>query len=224
MPPRLFCSRIRGVTFPTTAILLLLGQPSLYGQQPASVNYQVDTGSSRVYARVDAASRLGHTHGVEGRLASGTITLSGGGELVFDMTTFQADTAQARQYVGLDAAVPSDAHKVTSNMLGMDVLSVSRYPRAVYSMTSMRPLDGQAAGQPGRYQLDGRFTLHGVSQPVQFVATIEPADKSGGLRMRGTFTIRQTTFGIQPYSALAGLARVADPLPIWGDLVLYPGR
>ncbi len=173
---------------------------------------------------LNAASRLGHTHGVEGRLASGTVALSGGGEVVFDMTTFQADTAQARQYVGLDAAVPSDAHKVTSNMLGLDVLAVSRYPRAVYSITSIRPLDGQAAGQPGRYQVDGRFTLHGVNQPVQLVATIELADKSGGLRMRGTFTIRQTAFGIQPYSALAGLARVADPLPIWGDLVLYPVR
>ena len=72
MLPRLSCSLIRRVAFATTAILLLLGQPSLYGQQPAGVNYQVDTGSSRVYARVDAASRLGHTHGVEGRLACRT--------------------------------------------------------------------------------------------------------------------------------------------------------
>ena len=35
--------------------------------------YQVDTGTSRVYARVDAASRLGQTHGIEGRLASGAV-------------------------------------------------------------------------------------------------------------------------------------------------------
>jgi len=208
----------------TAATVLLLAQLVAYAQPLASTHYQVDISNSRVYARVDAASRLGHTHGVEGRLASGTITPSGVGELVFDLTTFQADTAQARQYVGLDATVPSDARKVTSNMLGADVLAVSRYPRAVYSVTSMRPLDGQAAGQSGRYQVDGRFTLHGVSQPVQIMATIESADQSGALRMRGTFTIRQTAFGIQPYSALAGLARVADSLPIWGDLILYPAR
>jgi polyisoprenoid-binding protein YceI len=221
---RCFRSGLRTGAFLTAAAFALCGQPHAPGQQPAAVTYQVDTNVSRVYARVDAASRLGHTHGVEGRLVSGTLFLSGAGELVFDLTTFQADTAQARQYVGLDAKVPSDAHKVTANMLGLDVLDVGHYPRAVYTITSVRPLDGQALGQPGRYQLDGRFTLHGNSQPLQVAAVVEPADKAGGLRMRGTFTIRQTAFGIQPYSALAGLARVADPLPIWGDLVLYPAR
>jgi polyisoprenoid-binding protein YceI len=221
---RCFRSRVRTVAFFTAAAFALCGHDHTQGQQPAAVSYQVDTNVSRVYARVDAASRLGHTHGVEGRLASGTFSLSGVGELVFDLTTFQADTAQARQYVGLDATVPSDARKVTANMLGLDVLDVGHYPRAVYSITSVRPLDGQAAGQPGRYQLDGRFTLHGNNQPLQFAVVVEPADKAGALRMRGTFTIRQTAFGIQPYSALAGLARVADPLPIWGDLVLYSAR
>ena len=206
------------------AILLLLGQPSLYGQQPAGVNYQVDIGTSRVYARVDAASRLGHTHGVEGRLASGAVTLSGGGELVFDH-----DHVSGRHCPGAPVRGPgcggafgrAQGHVkyVGHGCVGRLALSASRLQYHIDA-----PLDGQAAGQPGRYQLDGRFTLHGVNQPVQFVATIEPADKSGGLRMRGTFTIRQTAFGIQPYSALAGLARVADPLPIWGDLVLYPAR
>ena len=178
MPSHISCSRILRVAFPLTAVLLLSGQPPSQGQQSVGVNCQVDASSSRVYARVDAASRLGHVHGVEGRLASGTISLTAGGELVFDMTSFQADTAQARQYVGLDAKVPSEAHKVTSNMLGADVLDVSRYPRAVYSITSIRPVDGQAAGQPGRYQFEvWALDAEGHEQPMP-----DPNELSGSAR------------------------------------------
>jgi polyisoprenoid-binding protein YceI len=108
--------------------------------------------------------------------------------------TFQVDTARARQYVGLDFKVPSDARKVTCNMLGSDILDVARYPRAVYSITSVQPVDSQPAGQPGRYQIEGQFTLHGTTQPVQFVAVVESTDRPGALRMRGMFSILQTAY------------------------------
>jgi polyisoprenoid-binding protein YceI len=195
------------------------------GQKPAAqpTTYQVETGSSRVYIKVDAATRLGHVHGVQGNLASGTVTLGGTGDLVFDMTSFQADTPQARQYVGLDPRFSqSDAQKVTANMLSADVLDVSQFPRAVYAISSITPTGGQAAGEPGQYLVDGRFTLHGTAQLVRFPATLSRTDRPGVLRLTGAFSVLQTSYGIRPYSALGGLARVADQLQIWGDLVLIP--
>jgi polyisoprenoid-binding protein YceI len=178
-------------------------------------SYQVDVNASRVYVKVGSATALGHVHGVQGNLSSGKVTLGGAGEVVFDMTSFTADTAQARQYVGLPAQFSqSDAQKVTANMRGGDVLDVARFPTATFSITSAAPADGQKAGDPGRYQLDGRFTLHGVTQPLRFLATVEATGKPGTLHARGSFSILQTSYGIQPYSALAGLVRVADQLDI----------
>ncbi len=192
--------------------------PAVRAQGP---QYQVDTKQSRVYVRVDSATRLGHPHGVEGKLAGSTVALGGKGEFVFDMTTFVADTAEARQAVGLEGTF-SDAQKVTANMRSESVLDVARHPKAVCAITGVTPLDGQAAGQPGRYRVSGQFTLRGMTQPVAFLAQVDQTDRPGVLRLRGQFAILQTQYGIQPYSALGGLVKVADQLKIWGDLVLTP--
>ena len=87
-------------------------------------------------------------------------------------------------------------------------------------VTDVRPKDGQDAGTPGHYQLDGVFQLHGVSRAVQITVRIDPEKTAGSLRMRGQFFVLQTDYGIKPYSALLGAVSVADRLEIWGDLVL----
>jgi polyisoprenoid-binding protein YceI len=192
------------------------------GAQQAAA-YTVDPARSAVFAKVSSATRIGHPHGVQGMLKSGTIGMTGTGDLVIDMTTFQADTAAARRYVGLPEQA-SDADKVTANMRGPDVLDVNKYPTATFTLTALKPTDGQAVGQPGQYRIDGKFTLHGMTRPVAINANLMPAEKPGEVRMVGAFTILQSGFGIKPYSALGGLARVADPLLVYGDLRLVPAR
>jgi polyisoprenoid-binding protein YceI len=189
-----------------------------------AATYEVDAGASRVYVKVGTATRLGHEHGVQGKLKSGKLALGGGGELVFDMASFTADTADARKRVGLEKKKVSanEAKKVTDAMRGTDVLDVAKYPTATYRIDSITPLDKQAAGEPGAYQVVGRFTLHGTEKKLPFKAKVERGDKEGRLRMSGTFTIKQTDYGIKPYSAAGGLAKVADELEISGDLVLKP--
>ncbi len=187
--------------------------------------FQVDTTSSRVYIKVDPATALGHAHGVQGNLSSGKVTVGGGGELVFDMNSFVADTPQARQYVGLPAKFGgADAQKVTANMKGGDVLDVARFPTATFGIASVKPLDGAQPGGPGRYQLDGQFTLHGVTRPLSLTVAADAGPQPGTLRARGNFAVLQTSYGIQPFSALGGLVKVADQLTVWGDLVLVPSK
>ena len=190
----------------------------------AAASYEVDTDASRIFVKVGTATRLGHEHGVQGNLKSGQVTLGGEGELVFDMASFTADTADARKRVGLEKKKVSEneAKKVTAAMRSAEVLDVAQYPTATYPVTSITPLDKQAAGEPGMYQLEGRFTLHGSEKKLQFKARVERAEKEGQLKMTGTFTIKQTDHGIKPYSALGGLAKVADELEISGDIILKP--
>jgi len=194
-------------------------------EKAASATYQVDTEASRIYVKVGLATRLGHEHGVQGNLKSGKLALGGDGELVFDMASFTADTPEARKRVGLESKPVSEneAQKVTDTMRGAQVLNVAEYPTATYRISSITPVDKQAAGEPGAYQLEGRFTLHGTEQKVQFKAKVERADK-GGLKMTGSFTIKGTDYGIKPVSAAGGLAKSADELEISGDLVLRPAK
>lgn len=197
--------------------------PQARAQQPPA--YKIDTASSRAYIKVGSATRIGHEHGVEGTLASGTLSLGGTGKLVFDMRNFTADTDRARQYVGLERhRSDSDAAKVTANMRGPDVLDVAHFPTATLAVQSMTPDDGQAAGQPGAYQMVGQFTLHGVTQGVRIHARLDRTARAGVLHLVGALSIRQTKYGIQPFSALGGLAKVADGLMIWGDLILTPAE
>jgi polyisoprenoid-binding protein YceI len=212
------------------AILLCAGAPSSLAQAeksrqsaPGSANsLRVDLNASRVYVKVGSAGPLGHEHGIEGRLVQGRIDPGKTGELVIDMRSFDADTLEARRHVGLAGMVsPSEQKKITANMMGDRVLSVTRFPRAIYKITSITPLDFEAAAPQERYQLDGTLTLHGVTTQVPLIAHLEHTKESGTLRLHVMFNILQSTYGITPFSALGGLARVADRLEIWGDLVLH---
>lgn len=186
-------------------------------------SFDTDLAASRVYCKVGSAGRLGHEHGVIGRLSAGTISLrnNGLGELTFDMTTFVVDAPEARRYVGLSGTVSSsDQQKTNANMKGPHILDVARFPTATFAYNAAAALDGQAPGEVGRYRLEGQFTLHGVTRPLVLEAIVERTGTPGSLRMRCRFPILQSQFGITPYSALGGLVSVADRLEIWGDLVI----
>src|SRR5262249_55395160 len=188
--------------------------------------YQVDTDSSRVYAKVGSATRIGHPHGVEGKLKSGNISPGAGGELVFDLSAFKADTQEARQKVGLEGkkVTENEAKKVNEAMRSAEVLDVEKFPTATYTIIAIKPAEKQEAGAPGMYQANGRFALHGAEQPLQFKAKLERTDKEGRLKLSGSFAIKQTVYGVTPYSAAGGLAKVADELEIVGELLLGPAK
>jgi polyisoprenoid-binding protein YceI len=188
--------------------------------------YEVDTTASRVYVRVSSATSLGHPHGVEGKLKSGKITPGAGGELVFDMNSFKADTQQACKKVRLEGKHVSEneAQKVNQTMLSADVLDVEKYPTATCKIIIMKPADRQEGGDPGTYLVKGRLTLHGAEQPLHVKARLERAGKQAALKLSGVFAIKQTAFGMTPYSAAGGLARVADELKILAELLLGPEK
>ena len=188
-------------------------------QVAATGGSQIDLQVSRVYIRVGKTG-LGHEHGVEGRLASGSIHLGAtrdAGELVFDMATFAADTPAARTRVGLSGETdPSTQKKVNANMRGPDVLAVAKFPTAVFRIHSAMLRDSSKPGAAPVYDLDGQFLLRGVTRPLRLTAVVTSAEGRTGLQ--GRFAISQTDYGITPYSTALGAIGVADKLDIWGDL------
>ncbi|MFM7057101.1 MAG: YceI family protein [Planctomycetota bacterium] len=181
----------------------------------------VNLTASRVYIYVGKTG-LGHNHGVEGRLKSGSLQLEGadaGGELVFDMTSFDADTDAARRYVGLAGSTDaSTKQQVNANMKGAAVLDVQRYPTAKFVVDSVKRTEKKSREGHPVYELGGKFTLHGQTRPLKLEAGVE--ERAEGLRLRGNFRILQTQYGIRPYSKAFGAVGVADQLTIYGDIQL----
>ena len=216
------------VCFGTIALLFWHGSQPAQGQsrptqkqtqkKPLAVD-DVDTESSRVYIHVGKTG-FGHEHAVAGRIKAGEIHLGASknaGTIVFDMTSFVAGTAVARRYIGLKGtASASTARKVTANMLGKDILNVRQFPTATFTVSSALPMKKKSSVGHLQYLLDGKFTLHGVTQPLKL--TVEANEKNGKVHLRGGFAIFQSSFGITPYSTAFGTIGVADRLTIYGEI------
>jgi polyisoprenoid-binding protein YceI len=190
--------------------------------EPSVKPGQVELKSSRVYVFVGKTG-LGHEHAVVGALKSGELHLGqekDAGKLEFDMRSFVADTPEARRYIGLKGETDrATQQKVNANMLGPQVLNVASFPTARFdnlSIKKQRDLKDGAA----EYLMEGDFTLHGVARRIRFTALDEP--KNGWHHLRGRFAIRQTDFGITPFTTALGAIGVADELTIFGDLWVRP--
>lgn len=230
---KLLCSQLvrYQLAFVCSWILVIAGvspaqQPRLVGDlslpragHPATGN--VDLANSRVFIFVGKTG-LGHDHGVEGRLAAGTINLGvdqQAGAILFDMTSFDADTVAARKYVGLAGTTNASTRKqVNTNMKGPAVLDVKKFPTARFDIQSARLLQQKSSRDNPVYQLSGEFTLHGKKQPLRLNA--EAVQEHGVTCLRGMFAIRQSEFGIKPFSKAFGAVGVADELRIYGDIVM----
>lgn len=187
--------------------------------KPGEVNLEF----SRVYIFVDKTTNLGHTHGVEGKIKDGFVLedREGDGTLVFDMRSFVADTKNARKVFNIDAEIDSATiKKVNQNMLGTEILDVQKHPEASLTKATLKKTGKTSNRGTPEYSLDGEFTLHGVTKKVSIPCDGE--SKDGWLHVRGRFTIRQTDFGIKPYSKMFGAVGIKDELIIQGDLWLVP--
>lgn len=190
---------------------------------PADTSGPVDTVQSRVYIKVGKVG-FGHEHAIEGRVASGLIRLgadAAAGQLVFDLQSFQADTDAAREFVGLKGSVDEDTRKsVAKNMLSAEVLAAAKFPKATFVIQSASRQAGDNDEAP-QYVLDGAFTLHGVTRPLQIVAVATQVGDR--VNLSGKFDVLQTDYGIRPYSRALGAVKVANRLEIFGEVVLQTG-
>lgn len=200
-----------------TAVATAIMTPVLSLSQ-ASAAGDVDLTASRVYVLVGKTG-LGHDHAVSGSLAAGSIRLGAresAGRLVFDLRSFRADGDEARQLLGLEGRTDPDTRRqVDENMLGAAVLDVEKHPTATFDVNAAVPAGRSANGKP-LYDLTGTFTLHGVGRPINVRAEAEVVGNV--TRLWGGFSIKQTDFGMKPFSKFGGVVGVADELRIYGDI------
>lgn len=211
-----------------------LGVQVSWGQSPLSATSNRTTvyepgdvflPGSRVYVSVGKTG-FGHEHAIIGQLKSGRLRLDltqQSGQLVFDLQSFTADNDIARKYIGLKGTTDSQTQRdVTANMQGSAVLDVARYPTATFQVLSIAPLSQSSARGLPQVQLTGDFTLHGTTQRIAIAADTEEAN--GWIHLRGGFTMRQTQYGITPFTKAFGAVGVSDQITVWGDVWLSKSR
>ncbi|MCC9602116.1 YceI family protein [Stieleria sp. JC731] len=199
---------------------------SKHSEDASEASYQpgdVQTQVSRVYVFVDKTG-LGHQHGVEAKLKSSTLVLGAteqAGKLVFDMKSFDADTPAARKFVGLTGTTDAGTRSaVNENMKGADILNVERYPTATFELSAATATGKNSKKGLPIYRLEGKFTLHGTTRPLTILAEAEQT--RGWLHVQGSFKIKQTDYGITPFSKAFGAIGVANELRIYGNLFVAP--
>lgn len=194
--------------FSSIAVTNSLAQnPEPSGVQPQKIwkAGEIHTGNTRIYAHVFKSTTLGHEHAVAGMVKEGELHLGAthnAGRVVADLSSFIADPNYARSLLGLPEENDDETKKkVTANMLGKEVLDILQFPTATANIESARLLPERSKNGLPQYSLEGELTLHGVSKKVNVVAEAMEVS-SGWVRLRGQVAIKQSDFGMTPYTAM----------------------
>jgi polyisoprenoid-binding protein YceI len=92
------------------------------------------------------------------------------------------------------------------------VLSTDRFPQVVFTATAFQPVPDTTDGSSvtdASGTVGGTLELAGRSAPVEL--RVQP---EGSGRYKATTTIRQTDFGIKPYTGFLGALKVRDTVDI----------
>ena len=167
--------------------------------------YAVDPAASLVAVTVRRAgpmARLGHDHVVASRSLSGHVAPGAGrADLAFRLDQMSVDEPQLLRDAGIARQPPAQAVEGTrTNMLG-PVLEAQRYPSVTL----------RAERQAGD-QLRVAVTLHGATRWLVLPATVRV--DAAQVSASGTARLKQTDFGITPFSVGGGLLSVQDELEV----------
>jgi polyisoprenoid-binding protein YceI len=156
-------------------------------------------------------ARFGHDHVIASRTLSGQVDLArASADFQFRLDQMTVDEPELRRVAGLDTQPAADAIAGTRHNMLVKVLDAEHYP--LVQIHAERP----TAGQP----LQAAITLHGVTRPQPLMATLSAAD--GELTVDGRLTLRQTDFGLVPYSIMGGALAVQDQMELRFTIVARP--
>lgn len=122
----------------------------------------------------------------------------------------EADSLEVREGTGgIKPLTGSDRADIERAIRGK-ILHTARHPAITFRSTGV-------AGPPDSLTVDGDLTIMDRTRPVTVRGTL---DEDG--RVRATATVRQTRWGIKPYSAFFGALKLADEVAVEVDGLLSP--
>ncbi len=187
--------------------------------------YAVDAAASkvRIYVfRAGAAARLGHNHVLTVSRFEGYVAVPSDQaadarfELRVPLSELVVDDSSARRETGGSFSGERSADDIAGtrkNMLGERGLQADQFP--VMRLRSVA-IEGDWPVLVAQVEL----TLHGVTRTHAVMLHVER--DAARLKVDGAFTLRQSDFGVTPFSALGGLMKVQDAVAISFSLIAAP--
>ncbi|WP_188750731.1 YceI family protein [Marinobacterium zhoushanense] len=179
--------------------------------------YRLDASRSIAVIRVYRGGRmakLGHDHVVASHQVQGLILWQSDwrarrADLFVPLAALTVDEAELRRQYSLTTQ-PSerDIEGTRNNMLNK-TLRVNDNP---FVTLQLQPLSGALP----QMSVQVEISLNGVTRRKQVEVKVE--ELQGALGFSGAFKLKQTEFGLEPYSLLGGLLRVEDEVDIDFDL------
>lgn len=93
---------------------------------------------------------------------------------------------------------------------GPHFFDVARFPTATFASKRVTPL-----AEPNRFRVDGELTMHGVTRPVSFVATVTRGD--GWASARAELRVRRSDFGLRLDGPIEVLVKDEVDVRLWAQ-------
>jgi polyisoprenoid-binding protein YceI len=192
--------RLRKLAIGILAIGASAGASDLCAQSKA-----IDVSKSTLTIRVfksGAFSAFAHDHEVQAPIEEGTIEQSNS---VHDNVQLRVISRKMRV---IDPDTPADKRaEIQHTMQSAKVLDVEAFPEISYQST------GVASRGENHWEVRGNLNLRGKKQPVVVAVSLQDS------HYRGSASIKQSDFGIDPIRIAGGTVRVKDELKIEFDIV-----
>ena len=157
-------------------------------------------------AKAGALSFLAHDHNIAVRSYSGRVVVPAAGPA---QGSLELDI-DAKSLALLDKVSESDRKEITHSM-NTAVLESGKFPKITFRSISISNFNGSSL------TVNGDLTLHGTTKRIAVPVTVSATPQL--LRATGKFVLKQTDFGITPYSAAAGSIKVKNEVVISFNIV-----
>lgn len=171
-----------------------------YNLVPAESRFTVFVG------KAGALSFLAHDHNIAVKSFSGRVVVPDAGTA---QGSLELDV-DARSLVVLDKVSDKDRAEITKSMNEV-VLESAKFPKITFRSVGISNVNGN------NLTVNGDLTLHGVTKRIAVPVTVSASPQL--LRATGKYVLKQTDFGITPYSAAAGSIRVKNEVVLSFNLV-----
>jgi polyisoprenoid-binding protein YceI len=171
--------------------------------------YTIDLSQSRVTATLTQEGFIARrypTHRVEVKNFSGKIEVS-----ERDQTRIAVEVeAETKSLTNADEGMTEFERREFHNVLNNSVLESDKFPKIKFVSTSVS--DARKSGETRSFTLNGELTMRDATKRVSFPVTVTISNDQ--LRATGDAELKQTDFGIKPYSGKLGMIRIGDEVKI----------
>jgi polyisoprenoid-binding protein YceI len=179
--------------------------------EPPSTRFAIDASKGEVKLLVKkrgALKAFAHDHDIAAREFAGTVVWTpsavDGASVTIRIPTKKLEVLDT----GLSA---EDRAKVAENMRSKDVLDVEKYPEIVFTSSFVAASEREKDGRLP-LTITGNLAIHGVTRHAVLKLLLK--ERGDELEVEGEHKLKQTEFGIEPFSAVFGTVGVQDELSI----------